>query len=177
MARDLSYLNLPDSIVQLAEMTPLEDVALRVLREAMPDVKIQSLIEFDQAEVERFFILVRRIPGWGTWQGDERFIDYGGLAVHVFAKDPNADEVGAIVSEAVRVALRNNARDRVWYADIGGLLNVELVEEPVRKTDWATSSGPVQFADLPAGYQRYEGRYSLWVRLPTYPPNPDPVGA
>lgn len=164
--RDLTHLGLPASVTDLAEMTPMEDIALRVLREAMPDVSIQSLIEFDQTDMDRFFIVVRRIPSWGIWSGDDRFIDAGGLAVHVFAQDPDADEVGAIVSEAARVALRNSARDRDWYEDIGGLLKVQLVEEPVRRTDWATSSGPVQFADLPAGYQRYEARYSLWVRLP-----------
>lgn len=166
MNRDLSHLNLPAAITDLAEMTPLEDVALRVLRDAMPGVPVRSLIELKQAAIGRFFILIRRIPAWGVWDGDERFIDRGDLAVHVFAKDPDADEVGAVVSEACRVALRNSARRRDWYPDLGGLLNVRLIEEPVRKTDWATSSGPVQFADLPAGYQRYEARYGLWVRLP-----------
>ena len=164
--RDLSQLGLPAAVTNLAEMAPLEDIALRVLREAMPGVDVRSLIESDQADLDRFFILVRRIPGWGVWDGDERFIDHGGLAVHVFAKDPNSDVVGAIVSEACRVALRNSARRRDWYPDLGGLLSTQLIQEPVRRTDWATSSGPVQFADLPAGYQRYEARYSLKVRLP-----------
>lgn len=166
MRKDLSYLNLPAAITDKVEMLPLEDVALRVLRDALPGVAIRSLIESDQLPIERFFVLVRRIPGIGIWRGDERFIDYGGLAVHVYAQDMDSDEVGAIVSEACRVALRDSASRRDWYPELGGLIRVQLVEEPMRKTDWATSSGPVQFADLPAGMQRYEARYNLWVRRP-----------
>lgn len=159
-------LSLPASVTSRVEMAPLEDLLLATLREALPDVPIYALIPFDQFPIDDFFIQVRRITGQGYWSGDDRFIDSGGIAVHVFAKGPNADQVAALVSEAVRVALRDAARNRRWFPGLGGLIKVRLDDEPVRKTDWATSSGPVQFADLPAGYQRYETRYSVWVRKP-----------
>lgn len=171
MRKDLSYLNLPVSVTDLVEMLPAEDIVLRVLHGAMPDVELRTMIEMDQSDMDnspqdRFFVLVRRVNIPGYWSGDDRFIDEAGISLQVFAKDPDADEVGAIVSEACRVALRNSARDRDWYPDLGGLVGVRMLEEPIRKTDWATSSGPVQYADLPAGYQRYETQFVIRVRRP-----------
>ena len=162
----MSTANLPAEILDLIELHPVEDLVLRILREALPTSPIYSMIPFDQGALGDYFILIRRLPGWGTWDGDARFIDFAGVGVHVFAKDPNADAKGALVSEAVRVVLRDAAKNRVHYPDLGGPTKVRMDEEPVRKTDWATSSGPVQFADLPSGYQRYEARYSVWIRRP-----------
>ena len=168
MSRDLSYLGLPAEITAAVEMHPVEDIALQVLRDRFPTVQVNSMIEFDQSNLGPFFILVRRIPGWGTWSGDSRFLDSAGLAVHVFAKDPDADEKGAIISEACRVALRDAALKATYYPGLGGLVKAGLITEPSRRTDWATSSGPVQFADLPGGYQRYEARFQLTIRRPLW---------
>lgn len=161
-----SQVELPDVIKGKVELAPIEALTLAALRKHLPGVQVNSLIEFDQTGLDDFFILVRRVSGMGLWDGDERFIDYAGLAVHVFAKDPDADTKGALVSEAVRVVLRDSARAREFYPGLGGFTSVRMDEEPTRKTDWAASSGPVQFADLPAGYQRYQTNYSLWVRKP-----------
>ena len=168
MPRDLSYLGLPAEITDVVELHPVEDIALRILRDRFPSIQVNSLIEFDQSAITDCFILVRRIPSWGSWQGDHRFVDFAGLAVHVFTKEPDADEKAAIVSEAVRVALRDASYSNAYFSGLGGLIKIRMDEEPTRRTDWATSSGPVQFADLPQGFQRYESRYSLWIRRPIW---------
>ena len=176
--RDLSYLGLPAEITTRVELHPVEDIMLRVLRGALPASPIYSMIPFDQTRLGDYFILVRRLPGWGIWDGDDRFVDFAGVGVHVFTKDPNADEKAALISEAVRVAIRDAVRSNTYFPDLGALKKVRMDEEPVRRTDWATSSGPVQFADLPSGYQRYEARYSLWIRRPIWSEpshSPEPV--
>ena len=165
---DLSILGLPAEITGRVELHPIEHIMLRCLREALPESRIYSMIPFDQVALGDYFILVRRLPGWGTWDGDDRFVDFAGVGIHVFAKDPNADTKAAVISEAVRVAIRDATKARAYYPGLGGLVKVRMDEEPVRRTDWATSSGPVQFADLPAGYQRYEARYSVWIRRPIW---------
>jgi hypothetical protein len=38
--------------------------------------------------------------------------------------------------------------------------------EPTRQSDWATSSGPVQYADLPSGFYRYQTNYTVKMRRP-----------
>jgi hypothetical protein len=168
----MTYPNLgvvPDWIAEKVKFAPVEDLALAVLKEAFPKMNINTLIELNQAGddySDGFFVRIRRILGAGLWAGDDRFIDYGALAVHVFTKDPDGDLRGALVSEAIRVALFEANLARKFYPGLGSLTDVRVDEEPSRKTDWATASGPVQFADLPAGYWRYETRYSMWVRKP-----------
>ena len=169
MDRNLSELGLPREVLDVVEMQPVEDLCLHILRLSLPGACIKSLIEFDQKLYEHdWFILVRRIPGWGLWAGDERFVDSAGLALHVFTQDPDSDEKAAIISEACRVRLRDAARKSTYYRGLGGLVKATMSQEPSRKTDWATSSGPVQFADLPAGWQRYETHYQLRIRRPIW---------
>lgn len=177
MMRDLSYLGLPAAITDAVEMHPVEDIALSILRDRFPGAQVNSMIEFDQSLFkDGFFVLVRRLPSYGPWTGDQRWLDNAGLGVHVFAKDElqpdgtlaSGDERGAIISDAIRVALRDAANERRYFPGRGGLVKLRMDEEPTRKTDWATSTGPVQYADLPAGVQRYESRYSLWIRRPIW---------
>jgi hypothetical protein len=42
--------------------------------------------------------------------------------------------------------------------------NYRNPDEPTRKADFVDSSGPVQYADLPAGWYRYQARFNLIVR-------------
>lgn len=158
-------LNLPASITGIAEMMPVEDLMLNIFRDKLPDLPIFSLIPFDLHDLD-FFSIVRRVPMTGAWRGDERFIDTAYAAFHVFTRDPDADEKGAAISEAVRITLREAVQEQKSYPDLGYLKQARLITEPARRTDWATSSGPVQFADLPQGYFRYESQYAVSIRRP-----------
>lgn len=159
----MADLDLPQSVLELVEFSPIEEVMLAVLHAGLPDVPSFSLIPED---VPDYFVLVRRLPGYGTWGGDPRFIDAGRLFIHVFTCDPDGDEKGARLSEAVRVVLRNANRDKPDLGPLGSISSIEMDVEPSRKTDWANSSGPVQFADLPTGFWRYEAVYVIKVRKP-----------
>lgn len=156
--------DLPQAIYDMVENRPVEDVLLAILRESMPpEVPVFSLIP---EELPDNFVLVRRLAGLGEWDGDPRFTDTGRFLIHTFTQDPDGDYKGAILSEAVRVIMRNAWMNKWHRADLGSVIEIRMVSEPSRKSDFTTSSGPVQYADLPIALWRYESTYSLHVRRP-----------
>lgn len=154
-------LDLPQSVLDLVEYKPLEEAALYALRQGMPDVPIYTLIPEQSPD---FFVLVRRDYAFGEWGGHPRFVDEGRIIIHTFTSDPDGDEKGALLSEAVRVVLRNAWEQNLHVPGHGWIIHAAMRGEPTRKTDWATASGPVQYADLPNGVWRYETKYDLRVR-------------
>lgn len=158
---------LPDAIRALAELSPVEDVLLFVLRRGLPGISVQSLIWIDQTFP---MVLVRRSPSFGEWAGDTRFLDSADVLVHTFAQDPDGDEDAAILAEAVRVVLRDAWLNHLVIPGRGHLTRVEMTSAPRRVTDWATATGPVQYADLPTGVWRYETLYRIGIRKPRRTP-------
>ena len=156
-------LPLPPSIIAKAEMSPVEDLILAIMRDDLPDLPVFSLVLYDQRDLE-FFATFRRVPLLGQWNGDPRFIDSALLSVQVFCKDPNADDKAAVISEAIRVTFRDAALKQVVYPEIGHLVKARMTAEPTRRPDWASATGPVQYADLPVGYYRYESQYTIKIR-------------
>lgn len=155
--------DLPASVYALIENRAVEDIVLAILREGLPDVPVFSLVP---ATAPTNFILVRRLAGLGDWQGDPRFTDTGRFLINTFTADPDGDYKGAVLSEAVRVVLRNAYFAKWSSPDLGSIIEINMTSEPTRSSDWSTSSGPVQYADLPTGYWRYQTTYHLHVRRP-----------
>lgn len=153
--------SLPANILALAEMTPMEDLVLALLRDKLDGIPVRSLIADDQ---QFPMVLVRRSGDWGEWKGDSRFLDSGQLSVHAFVSGIEADSDGAILSEAVRVVLRDSVN--VVIPERGYVTKVRMQQAPTRKPDWATAVGPVQYADLPTGVVRFETVYQLEIRKP-----------
>lgn len=157
--------SLPDSILEMVEMTPIEDLMLSLLRAKLPDVSVQTLVRADQNFP---FVLIRSGGSWGAWTGDDRFIDASTFDVHVFCLGVNADQDAALLSEAVRVAIRDSRN--IVVPGLGYLMEYEMLDRPSRSPDWATSVGPVQYADLPTGVERWEASYDLTIRRPADKP-------
>lgn len=158
---------LPDSVLNLAENVPAEDIALAILREGFPDVDVLSLVARDQTFP---FLLVRRLPSFIDFRGDVRFLESLDLAVHAYAQGVDGDQDAAILSEAARVVLRNAWQSHWYDPDLGSISHFEVLSPARRTADWATASGPVQYADLPSNAWRYEARYRLIVRKPRVRP-------
>lgn len=154
---------LPASVVaKIADgFGPIEDVVLYILNTKLPDLVVYTLIPKDPIWP---FALIRRDASVGNWMGDPRFFDYGRLVVHVYAQDPDGDEKAAYISEAIRLSLFEARMENMAVPDRGHVFDIQMIAEPSRKTDWATSAGPVQFADLPTAAWRYETKYTLKVR-------------
>ena len=168
---DISSLNLPASVVAAQELTPTEDFMLALLRHLHPDLSFFSWIPFDQTSeplASGPFVIVRREPSMSSMNYDERFVDLASVSIQVFVKDPEADLKGALISEAIRSSLHKEVRWPTYYPGLGSLVSVRRAEEAIRKTDWASGTGPVQFADLPTGFIRYEAVYSVQIRRPLW---------
>lgn len=157
---------LPTSVLGFAERTPAEDLVLAILRDYLPDVAIQSLLDDDQ---QFPVVLARRSPTFGVRDPDPRFIDFATVAVSVFVDGVEADSDGAILSDAVRKAFFAACSEQRVYPGLGHLHRVRMVSAPKRVTDWASSVGPVQYADLPIGVLRYESAFDLEIRIPNTP--------
>lgn len=152
--------SLPSELFELIEFTPLEDIVLHHLRAGLPDgIAVRSLIADDQGFP---LVLIRRVPDWGWWEGDERFIDGGQISVHSFCEGVEADSDAAYLAEAARNVLR--AAKNVVVPELGHITDLTMIGSPKRVPDWATASGPVQYADLPTGVVRYESVYKLTLR-------------
>jgi len=154
---------LPPEVIELAERSPVEDFLLDLYAQKLPSVKTSTLIADDQTFP---FLLVRRIPGLGENRGDPRFVDSAAVSIQAFVEDPNGDEDAAILSEAARVVLRDAWLKNYVVPGRGHITTFEMSSAPRRVTDWATASGPVQYADLPSGVWRYEAQFYLTIRRP-----------
>ncbi|MFF9644731.1 hypothetical protein [Kitasatospora aureofaciens] len=162
---------LPDRIKALAELSPVEDLLLAVLREGLPGIQVQSLIRKAQTFP---LVLLRRDPNFGSWDGDPRFTDSALVTVHTFCEDPDGDEDAAILAEAVRVIIRDAWLKHKIVPGRGHITRANLNSAPRRAPDWSTSSGPVQYADLPVGVWRYETTYQIEIRRPRSRPYAQP---
>ncbi|WP_432006307.1 hypothetical protein [Streptomyces parvus] len=154
---------LPPEIKALAELSPVEDLMLAVLRQGLPGIQVRSLIAKNQTFP---LVIARRDPSFGIWGGDTRFLDAARVGVNVLCEDPDGDQDAAILSEAVRVVLRDAWLKQAVFPGLGHITRVQLASAPRRQTDWATSTGPVQYADLPTGVWRYESTYDIEIRKP-----------
>ncbi|MGW6745418.1 hypothetical protein ACWGDX_32550 [Streptomyces sp. NPDC055025] len=161
----------PDHIKALAELSPVEDLLLSILRDRLPGIRVKSLV--DQHEVFPL-VLIRRDPSFGAWSGDTRFTDAARVVINCFAQDPDGDEDAAILSEAVRVVLRDAWLNNVVVPGRGHITRVDMNSSPRRASDWATATGPVQYANLPTGVWRYESIYDIQIRKPRTRPYPLP---
>lgn len=166
MSLDLTGLNLPASVIARVKHAPIEDFAKAVLERGLPGVPVVTKIPLDAAGR---FILVRRIPEIGEYDVDisrRGQLDSADFAVHVYAEDPDGDEVASLISDAV-VDVLSEAYLKHWsFEDLGSVNRVRMIQAPARVTDWATATGPVQYADLPTGDWRYEIRFRIRINPP-----------
>lgn len=160
-------LDLPASVLARVKSRPIEDLILKVLERGLPDVPSYSLIPKNTPPM---FVLVRKVPEMGLFAGRRPFFDECDFAIHVYVEDPDGDEKGALLSDAVCDVMAEAYRDHWGFPGLGSVTSIKCTQAPVRETDWATSSGPVQYADLPTGDWRYEARFRARVRLPSQPP-------
>jgi hypothetical protein len=153
---------LPDSVRALVSASPIEDLVLALLRRALPEVAVQSQITYHQPMP---LILVRRTYSVEA-EAPNRFVDRCHLQVQTFCEDPNGDSDAALLAEAARLALRDAWLDQIVIPGRGYLTYMQVYMPPRRVADWVTSSGPVQYADLPDGVWRYDAQYAVAVRRP-----------
>lgn len=155
-------LGLPQSVWDLQDFEDGADLCIAALRQALPGVDFQHTIE---AYEHMPFAICRRGESWGIGGADHRFTDNFILNVWSYTQDPDGDEAGARLAEAIRVGLRQAAKNQFGNRDMGWIKGFDVIRFPSRQADWAQATGPVQFADLPDGAWRYSAQYAMSLRF------------
>lgn len=162
----------------LPEFGPAEDLLLRVLRQyfygdphqfdppegAADAPYIRTLLSDDP---EFPLLLVRRDKRSGGQTlnvDDQRHALSAVFTIESLCQGDEADVDSASLQEAARVALQAAVEDQVGWPDLGYLNHVNIWSQPARVSDYATSSGVVQYASLPVGVLRYESIYQFIMR-------------
>lgn len=114
-------------------------------------------------------VIVRRERRSGTASvdsDDDRFIQPAIVSVNTITSGPDADQLGEELQEACRIAIREAQQNQVVVPGSGSISAITNSIEPSRVSDWATSTGVVQYAALPKGHTRYESVYRILIRPP-----------
>lgn len=108
----------------------------------------------------------RRSGTIGNVVSDDRYLHPVIISVSTITDGVDADEMGEELQEAVRIALRQAHLNQVVVPNGGSISQITNASMPVRVSDYATSTGIVQYAGLPAGQVRYESIWRLILRSP-----------
>lgn len=153
----------PDSVAAATAFTLYgEDLAIDILGRRLPGLRVASLIEQDTRPP---FVIARTATFLGLYGTDERFINDFYISVDVFTDGIDADYEGPQIIAAMTDAFLRSAHANDEVLDgLGWVTAADLVEPARRRADWANSEGPVQYADLPAGYARFTALYYVQVK-------------
>lgn len=116
------------------------------------------------------FVMIRsdRRSGNDTRRsGDERFLRSSLLTVETFTVGLNAESDGYNIQESVRLGLWQAWRDQVSVPGAGSLSRIITSSDAALVSDYATSTGVVQYASLPKGASRTESIFQVFIRPPT----------
>lgn len=146
----------------------VDDLMLAIFKDFFEgqNVHVGSLF---QSALEPPMVIVRRERRSGQASidsTDDRFIQPAIVSVNTITAGPDADMLGEQMQEACRIAIREAQQNQVYVTGCGSISAITNSIEPSRVSDWATSTGVVQFASLPKGWTRFESVYRLLIRPP-----------
>lgn len=146
----------------------VDDLMLGLFRQFFDgqDIHIGSLYA---SELPTPTIIVRRERRSGTASvdsDDDRYLKPAIVSVNTITDGPNADELGEQLQEACRIAIREAQLNQRVIPGCGYISEITNSIDPSRVSDWATSSGVVQYSALPKGLARWESVYRLLIRPP-----------
>lgn len=159
----LDDVNLPQSVRDMVQFYPYEDIVLAIFARGLPDVPVKTYFD---SQCTMPAVTAQRFALQSGWSGDPRFIDSGLIRINVFTRGPDAELQGVYYSEAIRVLMLKANLERWHFPGIGSVLAIDMQIEPTESADWATTFGPVQFPDLPKDTVRYETVYRMTIRRP-----------
>lgn len=155
---------------------PIHRLGIGVIREWFAGMEVEgrpitvgSRIPADMSD-KLPFVMVRadRRSGKETTRSkDERFLQASLLSVETFTTGVNAESDGYDIQESCRLALWGAWRDQISIPDAGSIAAIESSSGAALVSDYATSTGVVQYASLPKAAARTEAIYQLFVRPPS----------
>jgi hypothetical protein len=157
---------MPD--IQIPVFGSTDELLLKLLQDFFEGQNIHIGTLYSE-EIEPPMILARaerRSGGIADNVSDERFLHPVLVSISTITSGIDADEVAEELQEAVRICLRQ-AQINQTVVPNGGVINrITNASSPSRVSDYATSSGVVQYASLPRGWVRFESIWRLILRSP-----------
>lgn len=86
------------------------------------------------------------------------------VEMNTFTEGLEAERDGAQLQEACKHALIQAQRKQLVVPGVGVINRINASSMASQKSDWATSTGVVQYETLPLGVVRYEAVYRLLLR-------------
>lgn len=152
-----------------------EDLILGLLRpwfaavEAAGGPKVNIYTDYQEGMVPPFVLVMntRRtgIEAYAT--KEDNWARSAVLEVNTVCDGTEAERDAADLQESVRHCLIEAQANQTVVPNVGVINQITTPVMATRQTDWASASGPVQYAKLPHGQTRYEGRYRLIMRPPS----------
>lgn len=131
-----------------------------------PFVQVASSYEQNMQTPVVLAINTRRTGLDAYGNNDEAFLRSAIMEINVVTDGLNAESDAVQIHESVKQAFIISQRQQIHYPELGILNTVSSPLTATRQTDWATSTGPVQYSKLPEGTVRYEARYKMIIRPP-----------
>lgn len=158
---------------------PVENLICALLKpveQFVPGLRISPWIENYEA-FHTPYVVVRKESGAFAsdvfGDPDSTYLQRAVIHIETFTDDPDGDQKGAWLQEILRVRLRTCWKKSIVVPGLGHIGRVRISSPPHRATDWATSTGVVQYANLPKNMHRYEATYGILVRPPLgFKPDP-----
>lgn len=153
-----SYLPLFGSPVDLimAVLAPLRDKGVHVYPAFEENMLMPAVVP-----------LFARRSGQTGWAGhDKLFTRVAILELNTITDGPDADETADKLHEACRRLIFDAWLNQAEIPGVGVINRVDNSTMASQVSDWQTSTGVVQYANLPNGAQRFEAIYRLLLRPP-----------
>lgn len=150
---------------------PVEDLLLGILRPFFwgKDVLVAESFYNDMSLPAVIPLHSRRSGNVGYQNKDQAFTESCIIEVNTICEGPEAKTQNAELQEACKHALFHAWRDQVVVPGVGCINTIQAGSKATEQSDWATNTGVVQYATLPAGAVRYESIYKLLLRPDTDP--------
>lgn len=154
---------------------PIHRLGLKIIRDWFAGMEVDgrpitvgSRIPADMSD-SMPFIMVRAEKRSGketTRSRDERFLQASQLSIETFTAGVNAENDGYDIQESCRLAIWNAWREQIVVPDAGSIATIVRSSGAAFVTDYATSTGVVQYASLPKATARTEASFQLMIRPP-----------
>lgn len=139
----------------------------RVKAAGGPEVHVYSEYQADMIPPYVLVLNTRRTGIEAYETKDDEWARAAVLEVNTIAVGLNAEKDCSDLQESVRHCFLEAHRNQTVVPNAGVINQVTTPTLATRQTDWASASGPVQYAKLPHGASRYESRYRLIIRPAT----------
>lgn len=154
---------------------PIHRLGLAIVRDWLDGVThdgvpitVGSRIPADMSESLPFVMVRadRRAGGQARQSGDERFLRSSLLSIETFTVGVNAENDGYALQESIRLGLWQAWKNQVSVPDAGSISTIISSSDASLVSDYATSTGVVQYASLPKNAARTEQIFQVFVRPP-----------